>query len=205
MTGDTSTITDSNNSTNTTDSHDNTSADSHDSSTHSDSHDSTTNNDNHASDSSRTDNSRSSTTNDSHNSSVTNNYYTSENPSAPSSQTQQVASSQPPQVTVVNNIPSAEVQRSSVEQEQPQQNQVQQSTDNIRIEANGVNVVYEVIDGVHSISINSTSQDASAPVLQQLATESASEKQVVNWYEIAKVILLAGILMNLIWKRKEKD
>lgn len=206
VTGDTSTITDSNNSTNTTDSHDNTSAaDSHDSSTHSDSHDSTTNNDSHSSDSSRTDNSRSSTTNDSHNSSVTNNYYTSENPSAPAPQAQQVASSQPPQVTVVNNIPSAEGQRSLSGQEQPQQNQVQQSTDNIRIEANGVNVVYEVIDGVHSISINSTSQDASAPVLQQLATESASEKQVVNWYEIAKVILLAGILVNLIWKRKEKD
>lgn len=125
-------------------------------------------------------------------------------------QTQVVASSQPPQVTVVNNIPSSEGQRSSSGQEQPQQqNQVQQSTDNIRIEANGVNVVYEVIDGVHSISINANVQEASKPVFQQLSAESPSvpsaEKQMVNWYEIAKVILLAGILVNLMWERKEKD
>lgn len=206
VTGDTTT--DSNNTANTTDRHDTSAVDSHDSSTHSDSHDSTT--ENHSSDNSRTDNSRSSTTNDSHDSSVVNNYYSSENPSAPAPQTQVVASSQPPQVTVVNNIPSAEGQRSSSGQEQPQQqNQVQQSTDNIRIEANGVNVVYEVIDGVHSISINANVQKASEPVFQQLATEAASapsaENQMVNWYEIAKVILLAGILVNLMWKRKEKD
>ena len=72
-----------------------------------------------------------------------------------------------------------------------------------------MNVVYEVIDGVHSISINANVQEASEPVFQQLSVESPSvpsaEKQMVNWYEIAKVILLAGILVNLMWKRKEKD
>ena len=184
----TSTTTDSHDSTATTSTTSNSSdnnsssADSHNSTTSStDSHNSTSSTDNH---------------------SVTNNYYT--NPERTSE-----PATQQPQVTVVNNIPSSAVQSSADGQKQQEQNLVQQ--DNIRIQANGVNVTYEVIDGVHSISINSV-QDAQ-PVIQTMsdselvpgASAPSDDRTGVNFYEIAKLVLLAGIMVTLLWKRKEKN
>ena len=194
----TSTTTDSNNASttststsSTTDSHDNTSTTSTSSDNSSDSHNSST---------SSTDSHNSSSSTDNH--SVTNNYYT--NPERTSEST-----TQQPQVTVVNNIPSSAGQSSEDGQNHQEQTQVQQ--DNIRIQANGVNVTYEVIDGVHNITINSVQE--TTPVLQTFsasepvptASAPSDDKVVVNWYEIAKVILLGAILVNLMWKRKEKD
>lgn len=136
---------------------------------------------------------------------MVNNYYTSDD-----SESSNVSGQ--PQVTVVNNIPSNNGQQSSDIQSNQnlEQNQVQQKSDNIRIEAHGANVLYEVADGVHSISINATGQETSEVVLKTNATDSdlvpaSADRQVVDWYEIAKVILLGAILVNLMWKRKEKD
>lgn len=170
-----------------------------------DSHDSTFTTSDHTTDTSKTDNSRTTTSNDSHDSSVVNNYYTSDD-----SESSNVSGQ--PQVTVVNNIPSNNGQQSSEIQNNQnlEQNQVQQKSDNIRIEAHGANVLYEVADGVHSISINATGQETSEVVLKTNTTDSdlvpaSADRQVVDWYEIAKVILLGAILLNLMWKRKEKD
>ncbi len=88
---------------------------------------------------------------------------------------------------------------------------VQGQQDNIRIQAEGVNVTYEVIDGVRSITISSNNQEYAQPVVQDMGTDytplapsaSEDEKTVVNWYEVTKVILLGAILVVLLWKRKE--
>lgn len=63
---------------------------------------------------------------------------------------------------------------------------------NIRIDAKGADVTFEVKDGVYSISIN-----ASEPV--QEADSS------VNWYEVIKIVLLAILVINMLWKPRQKD
>ena len=71
-------------------------------------------------------------------------------------------------------------------------------SNNIRIDAKGADVVFEVKDGVYSISINASEpvQDASASVPET--------KSSVNWYEIIKIVLLAALAVNVLWKpRKE--
>lgn len=53
----------------------------------------------------------------------------------------------------------------------------------------------EVKDGVYSITIN-----ASEP--ESVQTEEAASN--VNWYEVIKIVLLAVLVVNMLWKpRKE--
>ena len=87
-------------------------------------------------------------------------------------------------------IPASEPEQQTIPAPDP--------SNNIRIDAKGADVVFEVKDGVYSISIN-----ASEPV--QDASASVSEtKSSVNWYEIIKIVLLAALAVNMLWKpRKE--
>lgn len=83
-------------------------------------------------------------------------------------------------------------------------------SNNIKIDAEGVDVVFEVVDGVYSISIKAvqeepqvvqTVQDAVVPTSSQAAEPSSS----VNWYEIIKIGLLVAILVNIMWKPRQNS
>lgn len=79
-------------------------------------------------------------------------------------------------------------------------------SNNIKIDAEGVDVVFEVVDGVYSISIKAANepqavQTAVVPASNQ-ATEPASS---VNWYEIIKIGLLLAILVNVLWKPRQNS
>ena len=87
-------------------------------------------------------------------------------------------------------IPASEPEQQTIPTPDP--------SNNIRIDAKGADVVFEVKDGVYSISINASEpvQDASASVPET--------KSSVNWYEIIKIVLLAALAVNVLWKpRKE--
>ena len=87
-------------------------------------------------------------------------------------------------------IPASEPEQQTIPAPDP--------SNNIRIDAKGADVVFEVKDGVYSISINASEpvQDASASVPET--------KSSVNWYEIIKIVLLAALVVNMLWKPKMK-
>lgn len=129
------------------------------------------------------------------NSSVTNNYYQQTIPSQQVQQTQQQA-----QPLVIHNYIEPSQQPVTVNIPQGQQSEVpsyvvNDPSNNIKINAEGVNVTFEVIDGVYSININPMKSEQAVP-------EPASS---VNWYEVIKIALLAAFVLNMMWKSKEKD
>lgn len=62
---------------------------------------------------------------------------------------------------------------------------------NVSIDAEGVDVVFEVVDGVYSISIKAREPEQQ---VQQAAEEPATESFMVDWYEVIKIALLGAIV-----------
>lgn len=166
--------------------------------TSTDSSQTTTNSGNTTTDNRRTESS------DNHSSTTYNYYQTEQTPV----QQPQMQSEQAKEPVIINNYiqPSEQGQTASQGQQvdipasEPEQQTIPapDPSNNIRIDAKGADVVFEVKDGVYSISINASEpvQDASASVPET--------KSSVNWYEIIKIVLLAALAVNMLWKpRKE--
>lgn len=166
--------------------------------TSTDSSQTTTNSGNTTTDNRRTESS------DNHSSTTYNYYQTEQTPV----QQPQMQSEQAKEPVIINNYiqPSEQGQTASQGQQvdipasEPEQQAIPapDPSNNIRIDAKGADVVFEVKDGVYSISINASEpvQDASASVPES--------KSSVNWYEIIKIVLLAALVVNMLWKpRKE--
>ena len=132
------------------------------------------------------------------NSSVVTTYNYYQNPENQS----KVQQGQQMQPIVVNNY----IQPS---QEGQQVEEADDPSNNIKIDAEGVDVVFEVVDGVYSISIKAanepqavqTVQDAVVPASNQAAEPAFN----VNWYEIIKIGLLVAILVNVMWKPRQNS
>ena len=164
-----------------------------------------------SSNNSRTDNSRTeSSDNHSTTTTTTNNYYQTEKSKG---QQTPVQSQQP---VIINNYiePSQDGQKASQGQQMDNSSPSSESpsndpSNNIRIDANGVDMTFEVVDGVYSISINASQPvQAAEPALSsapvQAVTEASEQKNSVNWYEIIKIVLLAALVVNMLWKPKMK-
>ena len=107
-------------------------------------------------------------------------------------------SEQAKEPVIINNYIQPSEQGQTASQGQQVDIPAPDPSNNIRIDAKGADVVFEVKDGVYSISINASEpvQDASASVPET--------KSSVNWYEIIKIVLLAALAVNVLWKpRKE--
>ena len=167
--------------------------------TSTDSSQTTTNSGNTTTDNRRTESS------DNHSSTTYNYYQTEQTPV----QQPQVQSEQEKDPVIINNYikPSEQGQTASQGQQvdipasEPEQQTIPapDPSNNIRIDAKGSDVVFEVKDGVYSISINASEpvQDASASVPET--------KSSVNWYEVIKIVLLAILVINMLWKPRQKD
>lgn len=117
------------------------------------------------------------------NSSVTYNYYY---PSAGDSEGQ---SKEPQQIVIHNHIQgNNEDQGVSSSQEEKV---LYDPMKNVSIDAEGVDVVFEVVDGVYSISIKAREPEQQ---VQQVAEEPATESFMVDWYEVIKIALLGAIV-----------
>lgn len=171
--------------------------------TSTDSSQTTTNSGNTSTTNTTTDNRRTESS-DNHSSTTYNYYQTEQTPV----QQPQMQSEQAKESVIINNYiqPSEQGQTASQGQQvdipasEPEQQTIPapDPSNNIRIDAKGADVVFEVKDGVYSISINASEpvQDASASVPET--------KSSVNWYEIIKIVLLAALVVNMLWKpRKE--
>ena len=166
--------------------------------TSTDSSQTTTNSGNTTTDNRRTESS------DNHSSTTYNYYQTEQTPV----QQPQMQSEQAKEPVIINNYiqPSEQGKTASQGQQvdipasEPEQQTIPapDPSNNIRIDAKGADVVFEVKDGVYSISINASEhvQDASASVPET--------KSSVNWYEIIKIVLLAALAVNMLWKPKMK-
>lgn len=169
---------------------DNSSHDSTTTTTDNSSHDTSTITTDNRQTTSTTDNSDHSRTESSDNhSSTTYNYYQTEQTPVQQPQMQSEQGQTASQGQQVD-IPASEPEQQTIPAPDP--------SNNIRIDAKGADVVFEVKDGVYSISINASEpvQDASASVPET--------KSSVNWYEIIKIIFLAALVVNMLWKPKMK-
>lgn len=186
---------------------DNSSHDSTTTTTDNSSHDTiTTDNSDHSSTNTTTSTDRSQNTNNSGNtttdnrktessdnhSSTTYNYYQNQQ------QQPQMQSGKATDPVIINNYiqPSEQGLIGSQGQQEAVQTESQTTvvpdpSNNIRIDAKGADVTFEVKDGAYSISIN-----ASEPV--QEADSS------VNWYEVIKIVLLAILVINMLWKPRNR-
>lgn len=178
---------------------DNSSHDSTTTTTDNSSHDTSTITTDNRQTTSTTDNSDHSRTESSDNhSSTTYNYYQNQQQQTPVQQPQ-MQSGKATDPVVINNYIQPSEQGLTGSQGQQEAVQAESQTvvvpdtgNNIRIDAKGADVTFEVKDGVYSISIN-----ASEPV--QEADSS------VNWYEVIKIVLLAILVINMLWKPRQKD
>lgn len=166
---------------------------------------SSTNTTTSSTDNSRVDNSRTENTT-SDNSSVVNNYYYNTEPTKEAASEDQVKqvqeqTTQPASVQAASQAPATIIikeenskESDSVQQvESPSINVNPDPSNNIRIDAKGADVVFEVKDGVYSISINA--EGAAEPVQQGQDAEAG-----VNWYEIIKIGLLGAIVVVIFRK-----
>ena len=132
------------------------------------------------------------------NSSVVTTYNYYQNPE----NTSQVQSGQQMQPIVVNNYiqPSKEGQ---------QVEEADDPSNNIKIDAEGVDVVFEVVDGVYSISIKAAKEPQVVQTVQDAVVPASSQEKEpassVNWYEIIKIGLLVAILVNVMWKPRQNS
>lgn len=117
------------------------------------------------------------------NSSVTYNYYY---PSADDSEGQ----SQQPQQIVIHNYIQGNNEDQGVSSSQ-EEKVLYDPMKNVSIDAEGVDVVFEVVDGVYSISIKAREPEQQ---VQQAAEEPATESFMVDWYEVIKIALLGAIV-----------
>ena len=122
---------------------------------------------------------------------VNNYYYTTE------AGTQNQTQEQTPATIIIKEVATQPVQQQEEAAPTPD---VIDPSNNIRIEANGADVVFEVKDGVYSISINA--EQASEPVqaITTAAPVEADAGQSVNWYEIIKIALLGALVVNVMRK-----
>ena len=178
---------------------DNSSHDSTTTTTDNSSHDTSTITTDNRQTTSTTDNSDHSRTESSDNhSSTTYNYYQNQQQQTPMQQPQMQSGKTTDPVVINNYIqPSEQGLTGSQGQQEAVQEESQtipspDHSNNIRIDAKGADVTFEVKDGVYSISINATE-----PV--QEADSS------VNWYEVIKIVLLAILVINMLWKPRQKD
>lgn len=117
------------------------------------------------------------------NSSVTYNYYY---PSADDSEGQ----SQQPQQIVIHNYIQGNNEDQGVSSSQ-EEKVLYDPMKNVSIDAEGVDVVFEVVDGVYSISIKAREPEQQ---VQQAAEEPATESFMMDWYEVIKIALLGAIV-----------
>ena len=177
---------------------DNSSHDSTTTTTDNSSHDTSTITTDNRQTTSTTDNSDHSRTESSDNhSSTTYNYYQNQQQQTPVQQPQ-MQSGKATDPVVINNYIQPSEQGLTGSQGQQEAVQAESQTvvvpdtgNNIRIDAKDADVTFEVKDGVYSISIN-----ASEPV--QEADSS------VNWYEVIKIVLLAILVINMLWKPRNR-
>ena len=124
------------------------------------------------------------------NSSVTYNYYY---PSAGDSEGQ----SQQPQQIVIHNYIQGNNEDQGVSSSQ-EEKVLYDPMKNVSIDAEGVDVVFEVVDGVYSISIKAREpeqQVQAVQAVQQVSEEPATVSSMINWYEIVKIALLGAIVL----------
>lgn len=118
------------------------------------------------------------------NSSITYNYYyPTESGSAEKSQ-------QPQQIVIHNYIQGN--QEDQGETSSQEEKALYDPLNNVSIDAEGVDVSFEVVDGVYSISIKAKEPEQQ---VQQVSTEPATETSMINWYEIIKIALLGAIVL----------
>lgn len=161
-------------------------------------HNNVTNSDNRASTTDNSDHSRVTENNDSSDRSVVNNYYTTQSPATV--QEQQSGNSEvivmPSETTAPGGVVTADTSESGG---QGQENQEQIGTNstapNIKIDAKGVDCVIEYNEsGGYSISVSSG----------QVATDASStEKNLLSWFDVMQIALLAAIFICLISKPKK--
>lgn len=163
---------------------------------------STINTDNHVTSTDNSDHSRITENNDSSDrSTVNNNYYSPQSPV--SGQAQQSGSGT---VIVVPGETSAtggtvtEYPSESVGQGQGVQEKIETGTasQNISIDAKGVDCTFEMVDGVYSISISANQAEGADH------TDSTEDAEP-SLYQIIQILLLVTILICSIWKPKSKE
>ena len=83
------------------------------------------------------------------------------------------------------------------------------SSPNIRIDAQGVDCVFEYVDGVYNISITaqkeSDESDAVVPAVAPVQAAEDSGGQEVDWLEVIQIVLLVAILICLIWQPRRTE
>jgi len=142
-------------------------------------------------------NDNSSTRNDYSDTSTVNNYYTTENYTQPN---EVVAPNQPDRIIIEAAAPVI-VPMPTVADTGTASPVIQEEAgalQNIRIEANGADFVFELTENGYNISINANT-DATTPAAIAPAAVSA-----VNWYEIIKIALLAAMAVILLWKPRKQ-
>jgi len=151
---------------------------------------------------------------------TTNNYYTYRNPSEKDSAvgkngTTVEASGQG---TSRQNTSTAAVKESGTAEtanagENPESSPGMQIPDNISLNLVDVDIVYDMTDGISNIEISNarektdflTAETVSVKSLPAFpATADAEEDSAINWYEIIKMVLLAGIFLIVIPKPEAK-
>lgn len=121
---------------------------------------------------------------------TTNNYYTTESNQSPGQ-----TAAQPIVIQVQNDgaAPDADDESGS-------------SAPNIRIDAQGVDCVFEYVDGVYNISITAQKEadesDAVIPAVAPVQAVEDSVGQEVDRLEVIQIVLLVGILICVIWQPK---
>lgn len=149
-----------------------------------------------------TDNSRSesSKTENSNNTSTVNNYYQQENDKQEVATGSQNAS-QPVNVTVPVNVSVPEVGEANTgTTEAPEDINLTPFQQNIKIEAEGVDLVYEYTENGVTISIKaSKGAEGTAPAVTPVSTSTNTpeiSQQSPNWVEVVSMLLLAVLVLG---------
>lgn len=153
--------------------------------------------DNSSVDNSKVDNSNVSNNSDSsttttNTTTTTNNYYTTESNQSPGQTT-----AQPIVIQVQNDSAAPDADSEKVTESGS-------SSPNIRIDAQGVDCVFEYVDGVYNISITAQKEadesDAVVPAVAPVQAVEDSGGQEVDWLEVIQIVLLVAIFICLIWQ-----
>lgn len=150
--------------------------------------------DNSKVDNSKVSNSSDSSTTTTNTTTTTNNYYTTESNQSPGQTT-----AQPIVIQVQNDSAAPDADSEKVTESGS-------SSPNIRIDAQGVDCVFEYVDGVYNISITAQKEadelDAVVPAVAPVQAVEDSVGQEVDWLEVIQIVLLVAILICLIWQPK---
>lgn len=149
-------------------------------------------------------------------STTTNNYYTYNTPANNASDSEKKSSSNQAETKEdVSAVKDTETTKNTDVQETKDNSDVSadsanvQIPDNIKLNLNNVDIVYEMTYGVSNIEIsNERNQADDSAIASTVSTttdeisvaESSEKESVLNWYEIIKMILLTAILLVVIPK-----